>query len=231
MKKISDELIYMIALVLLSLSVKILTLADMGISTVVLPAYVLSQKISFLSFGQAEYVIQGCLLILYCLLVKKCRLRYLYAFVTVIIYGAVLDLWGVVIPAFHHQVTLSLYARIILFIFGMGLNTFSVALFYETYLYPQVYDFFVKGISQTFHINFQKMKTGFDCACLLTGVIMSLLFFQNIIGVGIGTLIMALCNGTVIQFFLKKIQSKFKIEAAFKQLEKRFYNNETEGGM
>ncbi|MBR2338785.1 MAG: hypothetical protein IKA63_04890, partial [Clostridia bacterium] len=60
MKKITlpDEIVYLAATVLLALSVAMLTAADFGISMIVAPAYILSQKLGFLTFGQSEYVIQ-----------------------------------------------------------------------------------------------------------------------------------------------------------------------------
>ena len=39
-----------------------------GLSVVVVPAYLLSLKIDFLTFGMAEYCLQGVLLVLFCLI-------------------------------------------------------------------------------------------------------------------------------------------------------------------
>ena len=57
--KVSSEIGYLAAIVLLSLAVAMLSAADFGISMIVAPAYLLSLKLPFLSFGQAEYVIQA----------------------------------------------------------------------------------------------------------------------------------------------------------------------------
>lgn len=62
--KISSEIAYFAAIVLLSLAVAILSTADFGISMIVAPAYLLSLKAGFLSFGQAEYVVQAIVFIL-----------------------------------------------------------------------------------------------------------------------------------------------------------------------
>lgn len=61
MKKItvSSELIYILAVILLSLAVAILTSANFGISMIVAPAYLLSLKIGVITFGQAEYYCSG----------------------------------------------------------------------------------------------------------------------------------------------------------------------------
>ena len=153
MKKIilSSEIIYLVAIALLSLAVAALSAADFGISMIVAPAYLLSLKTNFLTFGQAEYVIQAGVFIVLCLVLKKFKFIYLFSFGTCLLYGFVLDMWRK-LPLFDPQTTppgsRSLTFRIILFLSGIILTSFSVALFFKTYLYPQVYDFSVKAISR-----------------------------------------------------------------------------------
>ena len=59
--KLHGETAYILATALLSLAVAMVAAADFGISMVVAPAYVLSLYADGLSFGQAEYVVQGIL--------------------------------------------------------------------------------------------------------------------------------------------------------------------------
>lgn len=145
--KVSSEGAYLAAIVLLALAVAILSAADFGISMIVAPAYLLSMKLSVLSFGQAEYVIQAGLFIVLCFVLRKFRPVYLFSFETCLIYGWILDLWRK-IPFFNPSTTppgsMALWLRIAMFVFGMALTSFSVALFFKTYLYPQVYDFLSK---------------------------------------------------------------------------------------
>lgn len=146
--KIPSEVVYILAVALLSLAVAMLTAANFGVSMIVAPAYLLSLKVGILTFGQAEYVIQAGLFIIFCIVMRGFRAVYLSSFVTCLIYGAALDLWRC-IPFFNPNVTtpgsMSMPIRILLFIFGVLLTSFSVAMFYKTYLYPQVYDFFRQG--------------------------------------------------------------------------------------
>lgn len=199
-----SEIVYIAAIVLLSLAVAMLTTADFGISMIVAPAYLLSLKTGFLSFGQAEYVIQAGLFALFCLVMQRFRAVYLSSFLTCLIYGAVLDVWRL-LPCFNPTVTPpgspALWLRIALFISGILLTSFSVALFFKTYLYPQVYDFFVKGISARFHLRRPLFKTAFDLTCLLISAVMSRLFFGRWVGIGWGTLLMAIGNGALIGCF------------------------------
>lgn len=57
--KIPSEVVYILAVALLSLAVAMLTAANFGVSMIVAPAYLLSLKVGILTFGQAEYVIQA----------------------------------------------------------------------------------------------------------------------------------------------------------------------------
>ena len=216
--KISSEIAYFAAIVLLSLAVAILSTADFGISMIVAPAYLLSLKAGFLSFGQAEYVVQAIVFILLCIVLKRFRFVYFFSFGTCLIYGFVLDLWRK-IPFLNPTATppgsMNLPLRIAMFVIGMILTSFSVALFFKTYLFPQVYDFFVKAVSCKYGIKLSRLKTVVDLSCLTASVIMTFAFFGEIRGIGCGTLIMALFNGTVIGFFSKLLDKAFDFQPSF----------------
>lgn len=218
--KISSEIVYFAAILLLSLAVAILSAADFGISMIVAPAYLVSLKTSFLSFGQAEYAVQALVFIVLCIVLKRFRLSYLFSFGTCLIYGLVLDLWRK-IPFLNPAVTppgsMNLPLRILMFVTGMLLTSFSVALFFKTYLFPQVYDFFVKAVSAKYEIKLPLLKTIVDLSCLTASVIMTFAFFGEIKGIGWGTLVLALLNGTVIGFFSKLLDRTFEFQPTFPQ--------------
>ncbi len=216
--KISSEVTYFAAIVLLSLAVAILSTADFGISMIVALAYLLSLKAGFLSFGQAEYVVQAIVFILLCIVLKRFRFVYFFSFGTCLIYGFVLDLWRKIPflnPAATPPGSMNLPLRIAMFVIGMVLTSFSVALFFKTYLFPQVYDFFVKAVSCKYGIKLSRLKTIVDLSCLTASVIMTFAFFGEIRGIGWGTLIMALLNGTVIGFFSKLLDKAFDFKPTF----------------
>ncbi len=202
--RIPGEIAYFAAIILLAFAVAMLTSANFGISMIVAPAYLLSLKTGILSFGQAEYVIQAGVFIVLCIVLRKFKLVYLSSFATCLIYGAVLDLWRL-LPCFDPAVTqpgsMDLWIRIVMFVAGVLLTAFSVALFFKTYLYPQVYDFFSKAVSSKYGIKISTFKTAFDLTCLTASVIITYCFFGKLVGVNWGTLVMAIVNGTLIGFF------------------------------
>ena len=117
--KISSEIAYIFAIVALAFSVAMITITDFGVSMIVAPAYILSQKLGFLTFGQSEYIIQGLMFVVFCILMKKVKLIYFSSFLSGIVYGAVLDLWRL-IPIFNQNVTtandLQIVTRIVFFV-------------------------------------------------------------------------------------------------------------------
>lgn len=216
--RISSELAYPIAIIVLSLAVSMLSAADFGISMIVAPAYLLSLKTGVLTFGQAEYVIQAGLFVVLCLILRKFKLVYLFSFATCLIYGFVLDLWRK-IPVFDPSVVapgnMDLWIRIVMFVLGVALTAFAIALFFKTYFYPQVYDFFVKAVSSRYGIKLPLIKTIVDFSCLTASVIMTFAFFGKIVGIGWGTLFMTIINGTAIGLFSKLLDKFFDFQPTF----------------
>lgn len=224
MKKLTihAEPLYIFATVLLALSVAAVTAADFGVSMVAAPAYVLSLYVDFLSFGQAEYVVQGVLFIAFCLLMRKFRVSYLFAFASCLLYGLVLDLWRL-IPVFSESAEpLYMGWRIALFVVGELLTALSVAMFFKCYLPPQVNDYFVMGVSERYNIKRSFFKFCFDAGFLVIALIMSLCFFGAIRGIGIGTLIITAVNGFLIGLCSKLLDSLFEVKPLFNKLKEYF---------
>lgn len=226
--KIYNEIAYIISICVLALAVAMVAASRLGVSMIVAPAYVLSRYFTKLTFGQMEYIVQGGLFIVFCVLMGGFRTVYLSAFVNCLLYGAVLDFWRFAIPALNPAAapeSLSLAVRICLFTAGLILTGASVAAFYRTYLYPQVYDFFVRAVSGRFGIRRMKFKYAFDFSCLAIATLLTLLFFGRLVGVGIGTLIMACTMGLWIEIFCKLYDKYFDFCPYFPQFAKKFLLN------
>ncbi len=224
--KIADEAAYLTAICGLALAVALIAASGFGVSMIVAPAYVLSRKFTALTFGQMEYVVQSGLFILFCILMGGFRTVYLSSFVNCLIYGAVLDFWRYAVPVLNPAVTppgsLPMLPRILLFAAGLLLTAASVSAFYNTYLYPQVYDFFVRGVSGRFGIRRLKFKLCFDLICLGIATVLTLCFFGKFVGVGVGTVITACSMGFLIEFFCGIYKKCFIFEPHFKKFAKKF---------
>lgn len=227
-KKITfhSELVYAAAIILLALAVAMLSAADFGVSMIVAPAYIISQKLGVITFGQGEYVVQSILFIVFCILMRKVKLVYFSSFATCLIYGAVLDIWRKFVPLFNPDIvapgSMTLPIRILLFLGGMILTSFSVMLFYKTYLYPQVYDFFVKGVSSRFNKDRTKTKIAFDFSCLAVSCVLTLVLFRKFVGIGVGTLVLTALNGFIIGWFDKMFDKCVNLKPFFPKFAEKF---------
>ena len=224
--KVNNEAAYFFAIVLIAFAVALTAAADLGVSMIVAPAYILSLKFEFLTFGQWEYVLQSLIFIAFCIIKRKVRLIYFTSFLNCVVYGAVLDFFRKVIPLFNAEAvppdTIPLPYKILMMAVGMLLTTFSVALFFKAYLYPQVYDFFVKGVSSHYKIPIGKFKIFYDISSFTVSCILTLVLFGGFKGVGVGTVVMALLNGLIINFFDNWLTKHVEFVPAFKKLADTF---------
>ena len=196
-----SELAYVLALPLLALGVTFMTKADFGVSMVVAPAYLLHLKLvtlhPFFTFGALEYMVQGFLLIVLCLILRRFRPAYLFSFVTAVLYGLILD--GCMLLCGRLPVG-SFFWRLLWYVLGMLLCAAGVSLMFHTYLAPEVYELFVKEVSARFGLRITRVKTVYDLCSALTGVILSFVFFGlwHFEGIKLGTIVCALVNGFLI---------------------------------
>jgi uncharacterized membrane protein YczE len=214
MKKVSfySELAYIIGIVGLALGTAFMEKANLGISMVVAPAYLLYLKLSqvwvFVTFGMAEYAVQACLLIVMVIVLRKFKLSFLFSFVTAVIYGFTLDCC----MALATHIDASGFAsRIMCYLIGFILCAIGVAFIFHTYIAPEAYELFVKEVSGKTHIKISRFKTGYDCVSCMIGITLSFLFFGlfHFEGVKLGTIICALVNGKAIGLISKYIEKHF----------------------
>ncbi len=205
MKKINNfaEMAYVIGIVAVAMGVTLMEKANLGISMVVAPAYLISLKFDFLTFGMAEYTLQAVLLAVTFLILGKFKLSHCFSFVTAVVYGVVLDafMW-----LMRNVPAVMLSQRIPMFLLGMLFCSFGISMFFHTYLAPEVYELFVKELSAKFGININRFKIGYDCGSCAVAVIMSLAFFGDIRGVGVGTIVCAVSNGYIIGMFSRLLE-------------------------
>ena len=209
----------------LAFAVALAAASDFGLSMIVSPAYLVSLKTGFLTFGQSEYLVQALLFLILCLCLRRFRLLFLGSFLAGVLYGAILDLWRLLPfldPAVSPPENTPIPLRIVYFILGMVLCSLAVAGYFHSYLYPQVYDFFVKAVSEHFSLDRTRFKRLYDLAFLIISLALSLLSFGAIRGIGWGTLVLTSLNGPIIGFFDRWIAAHVDTPALFPKLEERF---------
>ncbi len=206
-----QELAYLLGIVMLALSASLMARANLGVSMVIAPAYLIYLKLSVLypsfTFGMAEYGLQGILLIAMVLFLRQFRISYLFSFITAVFYGLVLDFWMIGVEHFDHVHGLP---PLLYFVSGLFLGAFGVSLLFKTYISPEVYELFVMEVSSRFGIGISRFKTGYDITSCLLAIALSFLFygFPHFEGVKWGTVVCAVVNGPLIGLFSKWMENR-----------------------
>lgn len=219
-KVLYEEVSYVIGLVLLALGTALAEKANFGMSMVVAPAYLVHLKISetlpWFSFGMAEYTLQALLIIALTIVMRKFKAGYLFSFVTAVLYGLVLDIWIKVIASIPAG---SMAIRIVLFMISMFCCSIGVAFFFHTYIAPEAYELIVKEITDKYGFKISKVKTIYDCTSCVIGIILSFAFYGlgHFVGVNVGTVIVAVCNGFLIGKFSGLIEKYFDMDRIIKK--------------
>ncbi len=236
MKKIgkSSELLWLFGVVFVAFGVAICSKANLGVSMVAAPAFVVQEAIASLwrgfTVGVTEYLIQGLMLIILCLVVRRFNWRYMLAFAVAVIYGYTLDFFMWLLSDISFD---TVAMRWIMLIVGDIITAFGVACFFKTYMPLQVYELFVAEIARCFSIKTSKVKSAFDIALLVLSVVLAFTLFgdasdfdwssityRNFHSIGLGTLVTTLINSPIISLMGKLIDKVFNPTAKFEGMKK-----------
>ncbi len=211
------EAAYAVGMLVLAFGTALMERADFGMSMVVAPAYIIHLKVSeflpFFSFGMAEYCFQAFLLAALILVLRKFKVKYLFSFVTAVLYGFALDLMIYLVALIPFEGTA---ARVVFYAAGMVLGSLGVAFLFNTYIAPEVYELFVAEISAKYKFTIGRTKTVYDCVSCVMAVVLSFCFFGfgRFEGVKLGTVICALVNGFLIGKFCDLFKALFSFKNA-----------------
>ena len=165
------------------------------------------------TFGTAEYMLQGALLIIMCLAVRRFKWKYLLSFLTSVIYGLILDGWFLILGTDAFE---GLWVRIVSLAVGMVISSAAIAFLFRTYLPQQVYELFVKEVAERYSFAIQRVKLVFDLSMLVLAIVMSLTLGQSLFSsIGIGTVVCAFVNSPLIALFGKGYDKVFGFEPMF----------------
>ena len=235
MKKLkkTSELLWIFGIVFVALGVAICSKADLGVSMIAAPAFVIYEAIApilpWASVGVTDYAVHGVMLIIMCIIVRRFNWRYLLAFAVGVIYGYTLDLFLWMLSAVSFD---TIWLRWVMLIVGDIITAFGVACFFHTYMPLQVYELFVSEVLKRFKLDLNKTKWTFDLSLLFISVALALLLFLDVasfnwsaIGyssfhsIGLGTLVTTAINSPIIGFMSRLIDKIFDTSPLFPKLE------------
>ncbi len=238
MKKLqkSSELLWLMGVLFVALGVAICSKADLGVSMIAAPAFIVSEFLSGIwsgfSVGMTEYLLQAALLLILWAVVRRFKLKYIFAFAVAVIYGYTLDLFLLLLKDISFD---AMWLRWTMLIVGDIITAIGVACFFRTALPLQVYELFVAELADRFSLNINKTKWGFDLsllavsiclACLLFGDV-GRLSFGNFVGgsfhsIGLGTLVTTAINSPIIAAAGKIVDKFFGKDMMFPKFSKIF---------
>lgn len=208
---------WLLGALLVSLGVAICNRANLGVSMIAALAFIihdaLLQVTSALSIGVIEYLVQGFIILLTCLIVKRFNWRYLLSFLTAVIYGYFIDMWMLIIGTEPFD---ALWMRWIMLIVGDVVIAVGVAFFFRTYLPVEAYELCVHEIVRVHKFDFAKTKWVFDFCCLGVSIILALSIFGDVKTfdwstiyansfhhIGLGTIVTAIISAPIIKLASK----------------------------
>lgn len=188
-------MVYGAAMACSSLGIALQVRANLGVSMVAAPAYILSLKWTWLSFGRVEWLVQGLLFLLCCLLTGRVQWRFLSSFAVAIPYGILLDgmLW-----LCRGVAPMGLAARLAVFLVGCVVLALGIALFFRSDLPCQMYEMFVKAMADHWRVPQARVKLIYDWSSLLLAIALTLACFQTFKGIGPGTVLCTVVNAPLI---------------------------------
>lgn len=213
--KLSRELMFVLGMLLLPFSVTLCTKANLGMSMIAAPTYIVSERISWLSYGQAEYIFQAIVLAVMCMIIGKFKWSYLTSFLSALIYGTVLDFYIWLLRDWSVD---TIWMRLLVFAGGIIFCAIGVSFFMCTYLAPCAYDYLVRMVVEVRGFPLRKTKLTNDFVYLVLSVVLSLILFHGFVGVTWGTFVIAGVNGILISAVSNFFKSHIELFDHFPKL-------------
>jgi uncharacterized membrane protein YczE len=242
--KKAGELCWVLGLFLISLGTAICSKANLGISMIAAPAFIIHEAIIFhvgkevISVGILEYLVQTFVLLLMCAIVRGFNWRYVLSFITAICYGLALNMWVAILG---DAVFDALWLRWIMFFVGNTCVCIGVAFFFRSYLPVESYELIVHEISRVYKLKMDRVKWVYDGCSLIVSLILALSLFGDVAtfdwskiymesfhSIGLGTALAAVISAPIIHVIDKLFDRIFGRDPVVKSLHKVLYIHDKE---
>ena len=199
-KTFYKEIAFIIAMFTNSLAISLLVKSVFGVSTLSSLPLVLSKIFNSISFGMMNFGVQSLLLVTLICITRQPKFSYIISFV-------------IAFDVLVAPLTAGFVFRVIYFFSGWVLISFGAALFINSSMPLMPFDGFIKDLSVFLKVSVKKVKTTCDLIFVSSAVILSLCFLKQLVGVGVGTIFMALFTGSLTQYFIDQLQCKYQFVA------------------
>lgn len=158
-------------------------------------------EIYHISLGTASVICYLLFVLIQCILSRKITFIYLLEIPLSLGFGLLTDLYDIVIPNMEFY----LFFRILMFIITLFITAMGVFLCVKTDLVLTPTDGIVKTIADVFGFPFSAVKNTFDISLVAISALLCLGNHTKLYGIGIGTVLSALCIGRIIKIYEKYI--------------------------
>ena len=222
MKKITkmNETAWLLGVLCCAFGVALATKANFGLSMIAAPPYIIhlffKNIFPWYTQGTSEYIWQGVLLVILCVIVRRFKVKYLLTFASGVIFGIVLDGFLCLLGGGGAYETL--FARLVAFVLSEIITAFAIACYFRTDMPLPVYELVVSEISKCYKIGINKVKQTNDIIMLILSVLFALLLNHSFAGIGIGTVVITLINASLIALMGKLLDRYFEFSPRFPKL-------------
>lgn len=189
--------IYAIGILIFALGVAITMKSSLGVSPVSSVPYILS-KTSGLSVGRITATLFIGFIVLQILILRKdYQIKDLLQLVFALLFGVFVDFFMQLMAPLNVE---GLTGKLVLLVLGTLFISIGILLLIKANIVLSPGDGLVKALAIKSGIEFHRVKIGFDGFCAILSATISLVYFNTLDGVGIGTIIGALGVGTAIRW-------------------------------
>lgn len=193
---------FVLGVALNSFGIALITKGALGTSPISSLPYVLSMQFPF-TLGATSFVVNMLFILGQVLLLRHDFQKFQVLQVLVdVVFSALIDVSMALLAWFEPTGIVEGLAAVVAGSVVLGFGV-SVEVAPNVLMVPG--EGLVRAISTTTHKRFGSVKIAFDCSLVVLAVICSLIFFFELRGVGLGTLISALLVGQVVNFCNKHI--------------------------
>jgi len=195
-------IVFILGLFIMSLGITLSVKADIGISPISCIPYIYSQKFT-LSIGEFTIILNTSFMIIQMLILrKKYEIFQLVQFPAVIFFGYCID---ITMSLLENLYPTNYVEQLVLCLVACMFLAFGILLLIKTRITYLPLEGLVLILSQIFNKEFGKVKIFMDSLMLTIGIISSLIFFSELIGIREGSVIAALLIGALIKFYSIKL--------------------------
>ena len=198
-----------------SFGIVLITKGAMGTSQISSIPYVLSLQMPSISFGMFSFIMNMVYIVLQALLLRRqFKPIQLLQIVVNVVFSASIDVFMAMLSFYAPQ---QLFTRVLSAVAGCIVLAFGISVEVAPDLIMVPGEGIVAAISKVSGRRFGSVKVVFDVTLILIAALLSWLFFGNIVGVGVGTLLSAVSVGQFVNLINRHVPLLQHIRALAKE--------------